>query len=141
VRNDTLRELDAIYARHPTLKAGELSDSELQVASAEIGLSFPEDYREFLLRYGAAIVGPYPIFGLRDVEPMGAVGSVVDINDAFHRERPDLSDWLIFSNDLAGNPIGLLSDGSVWLADHEFGEIVRQADGFEDFIRGVCLKL
>lgn len=141
MRDDTWRKLDSIFLQYPMLRAEGVSVEEIQTASRSIGLPFPESYRDFLARYGAAIVGPYPIYGLREVEPMGDVGSVVDVNFDVRQEWPHLVGWLIISNDLAGNPIGLQSDGSVWLADHEFGENVLQAKEFEDFLREKCLRL
>ncbi len=138
---DTWQKLEDIFAKYPMLRAENVSKDAIDSASEKIGLSFPEDYRQFLARYGAAIVGSYPIFGLREIEAMGDVGSVVDVKRFLHNVRPDLEEWLFISNDLAGNAIGFQADGSVWLADHEFGEVVPQAIGFEEFLRVKCLKL
>ena len=43
-------------------------------------LSFPKIILSSFKRFGAAIVGSYPIFGLRAVDPMGTFWSVVQVN-------------------------------------------------------------
>ncbi len=141
MRKDTWRHLNDLFGRHPSLRGDAVPQEEVEEASRILARPFPPDYADFLVRYGAAIVGSYPIFGLRVVEPMGNVGSVIEVNDSFRAEHPQLSAWLVVSNDLAGNPIGVALDGSVLLADTELNEVVTEADRFEDFLRRKCLRL
>jgi hypothetical protein len=54
---------------------------------------------------------------------------------------PGNPNWLIISEDHAGNSVGLADDGKVYVWDHDFGQIVQIADGFEDYLRKKCLKL
>ncbi len=104
---------------------------------------FASDYREFVRRYGGAVVGPYPIFGLRRAEPMGTnEGSVVEITRRFHQKRwPGTEAWVVFSLDHAGNPIGMDKDGKVWISDHDAGAVQLLAPTFEEYLRRRCLKL
>ena len=89
------------------------------------------------------MVGPYPIFGLRPVEVMGDDHwSAVDITKCFRNNGlPGTEDWLIFSEDHAGNPIGMNSTGEVWIFDHDFGGSALLAPTFEAYLRIGCLGM
>jgi len=131
----TWKELDAEYEAFPMLMAGPVPASEVTAASTLIGLSISDDYAAFLTRYGSAIVGPYPIFGLRPVEPMGNEWSVIEVTRRFHADCwPGVGGWIVFSRDHGGNPIGLSPDGEVWVSDHEQGGVTRLASSFEAFL-------
>ena len=104
------------------------------------------DYRQFVLRYGGGIVGATPIYGLRKAEFMGNVGGKNTAPEitAWFRERgwPVINNWLVFSIDQGGNPVGLAADGKVWLADQlDFKQIVQIATGFEDYLLKWCLRV
>lgn len=142
MRDDTWSALEGQFARHPFLRGGPVRPEEIDDASAALQVSFPEDYREFLLRHGGAIVGRYPVFGLRPTEPMGNEWSVVEVNQRYRTDRwPGVDDWLIVSVDHAGNPMGIDADGRVWVSDHDFGGISPIADNFEHFLRKECLVM
>ena len=144
MNKETLDRLDHMFAESPIMRASELpSESEVDAASKEIGIKFPEDYREFLLRYGGAMVGAYPIFGLRPAEVMGkSRWSVVDMTRQVRSWGLDgVSNWIVFSEDHAGNPIGMDADGKVWIYDHDFGGVTELAGSFEEYIREHCLEL
>jgi len=135
--------LDAEFERFPVLRgAADTTRTEIDRASREIGIAFQQDYAEFVRRYGAAIVGAYPIFGLRKVDAMGLMWSVIDANLEYRSKLwPGINEWLIVSSDLAGNPVGISRDESIWLSDHDFGDIVPIAESFEGFVRKYCLKV
>jgi cell wall assembly regulator SMI1 len=142
VRDDTWAALDREFAQHPFLRGGAAAPEEIEAASAALQMEFPDDYREFLLRHGGAIVGPYPVFGLRPVEPMGNEWSVLAVNRRYRTDRwPGVGDWLVISADHAGNPIGIGVDRRVWASDHDVTGILPVADSFEDFLRRDCLCL
>ncbi len=139
---DTWAALDSQFSRYPFLRGGRAAQAEIDAASAAVGTPFPEDYREFLARHGAAIVGPYPVFGLRPVEAMGNEWSVVEVNSRYRADRwPGVDGWLIVSADHAGNPIGIANDGRVWVSDHDSRAVAAVADSFEHFLRRECLAL
>jgi hypothetical protein len=142
--NDTIERLNAEFAESAILYAESTpSATEVAEASREIGVPFSADYCEFLTAYGAAMVGPYPIFGLRPVAVMGnRRWSVVDVTREYRRNRlPSSDDWAIISEDHAGNPVGMDREGVIWIHDHDFGGIARIANDFEEYIRVHCLKL
>lgn len=138
----TKGELDALFTRHPILRADGASDAEIDQASKALGILFPSDYRVFLRRYGGAVVGAYSIIGLRLATPMGdEERSVVEVTNRFRSQGwPGTSEWVVFSVDLAGNPIGFSADGSVWISDHDEGAIFKVADSFDAFLWRQCLK-
>lgn len=142
MRDETWRAIEEKFARHPILRGTGATLTQIDAASAEVGRDFPEEYREFLLRYGAGIVGPYPIFGVQPVEPMGDEWSVVDVNRRYRADRwPGVEDWLIISADHGGNPMGIAGDGRVLVSDHDFGGVAPMAGSFEEFLRKHCLDL
>lgn len=134
--------LDAEYERFPILKAGPVSRAEVEEAAKAVGLKFPAAYEEFLERYGSAMLGPYPIFGLRPVEPMGEAWSVVEMNRRFRDEGwPGLDDRLIFTHDQGGNPIAVSSSDGVWIVDHDHGGLAKLSPSFESFVIDVLKSL
>ncbi|HEX2061472.1 MAG TPA: SMI1/KNR4 family protein [Thermoanaerobaculia bacterium] len=139
---ETIQILESDRDKYPMLYGRAAPAHLVDDAVAAIGLDFPADYREFLRRFGSAIVGAYPIFGVTPAEELGNRWSVVDVNRAYREDGwSDVGEWLIVSADHAGNPIGIAPDGSVWLNDHDFGDVVPLAVSFEDFIRSRCLRV
>lgn len=141
---DTIARLDAEFAEFPILLADGLpSEVEVDQAERRVGVPFGEDYRRFLLRYGGAMVGPYPIFGLRPVEVMGDdLWSVVVVTEWYRaQEIPGTDRWVVMSNDHAGNPVGKDAAGAIWIYDHDFGGLAPLAESFEQYLRVRCLRL
>lgn len=132
----TLQRLDRLFDSYPVLLGGAVPVGEIDVAEQRIGMAFAPDYREFIERYGGAVVGSLPVLGLRQAEVMGDdTFSVVDVTDRFRSDGWSPTEhWAVISMDLAGNPIGLSSDGAVWVSDHDAGEVIMIARTFEDFI-------
>lgn len=141
--NDTLSRLEALFEEFPCMCATSVpGDDEVQAAEKEVGIVFPADYREFLLRFGGAMVGPYPIYGLRSAEVMEDGVSVIDVTSRYRGDGvPGCDDWIVFSADHCGNPVGMDSSGAVWIHDHDFGGIAPLAKDFEEYLRDRCLHL
>jgi len=141
---DTIERLDAKFAESPILRAlGVPSESEIAHAEQKLGIPFADDYREFLHRYGGAMVGPYPVFGLRPVEVMGTGHwSVLDVTQHYRSDGvPSTDRWAVISEDHAGHPIGIDRNGVIWIHDHDFNGTLQLASTFEEYIRTRCLKL
>lgn len=138
---DTHRRLNVMFTDYHMLRADSApSREEVDRASLALGFVFPDDYREFLLRYGAATVGPFSIFGLRSVDVMGDRWSVVDVTlDARTSGADEIKEWAIVSEDHSGNPVGLDCKGAVWIFDHDFGGVANLAANFEEYLRSQCL--
>ena len=131
------------FKKHPVLKAEAVAYEEIDAAAAIAGVKLPEDYREFIHRYGGAIVGPLPIIGLRKAQAMANTErSVFEVTKHFRSQGwRGVDEWLVISVDLAGNPIGLDKDGRIWIFDHDAGVVEIIAKNFEGFLRKRCLKL
>lgn len=141
---DTIHRLSVKLSESPIIRADSLpSEAEVDDASNEIGVPFSADFRGFLLEYGAAMVGPHPIFGLRPVEVMGDDSwSVVAMTKRFRDEGiPAASQWIIISSDHAGNPVGMDRDGLIWIYDHDCGGVSPLSKSFEEYLRVRCLGL
>ena len=133
------------FSRWPASKAEAIEAAEFDQAMVSYG-TIDADYREFVLRYGGGILGARPIFGLRKAELMGTIGGNWTAPQITHwfksRQWLGTKDWLIFSVDHGGNPIGFANDGTVWISDQmDFQQIVQLANGFEDYVLKWCLKL
>lgn len=141
---DTISRLDAEFAEFPIMRAlNQPSEEEISRIEQLIGVPFPDDYKQFILLYGGAMVGAYPVFGLRPVEVMGNNHwSILDVTEHYRANgTPGTNQWAIFSEDHSGNPIGMDKDGVIWTYDHDFGGTVCLANDFEDCIRVRFLKL
>ncbi len=147
MREDTWERLEAKFRRFPDLRSHPPlpSSEEVEAASNEVGVRFSSDYASFVMRYGGAQVGPFPVFGLRRAPAMGEDGfedSVVAATKFFRDQQwVGTEQWAVISMDLAGNPVGLADDGTVWKSDHDPGEVIQVCDSFEEFLRVRCLRL
>ncbi|MBY0515150.1 MAG: SMI1/KNR4 family protein [Gemmataceae bacterium] len=115
-----------------------VSPPEVQQAEAALAVTFPDDYRRFIERFGGAVVRGTSIFGLRQPDLMpDEPSSVVDQSLAFRQELPaPLANMVVISVDDAGNPIGFLPpQPSVITFDHNFGGRYDLAPTFEEYLR------
>ena len=143
MQKSTWERLDELFNKFPVMKAEPVSPSELRALCDHQGWVFHPDYSAFVVSYGGALVGAYPIFGLRQAEAMGEPWSVIAATMQFRGDGwAGTENWYIISMDGAGNPIGMLTDGSerVFSYDHDGGQIYEVANSFENFIRA-CLKI
>jgi hypothetical protein len=143
MRDETWLALDEMFSKTPVLKAEAVDPSEIAAAEVEVGVVLSSDYKEFIARYGGAIVGPFRVFGLRKAIPMGKnEGSFVDITNTFRRQRwPGVDKLAVISMDHGGNPVGLDATGKIWISDHDSGSVQAIALDFEDYLRRRCLNL
>jgi SMI1/KNR4 family protein SUKH-1 len=143
MRNQTWQALEDIFSEYPILKAEPVESPEVIAAEREIGIPLAEDYKEFIRRYGGAIVGPFPVYGLRRAEPMGDdESSFLEVTERFRKDRwPGVEKWVIISTDFDGNPVGLDPEGKIWISDHDECAIQLLARSFEEYLRDWCLRL
>ena len=143
MRNETWQVLDDIFSKMPILKAEEVTSDEITAAEYMVGIVLADDYKEFVRRYGGAIVGPFRVFGLRKAVPMGRnEGSFVEVTNTFRRQQwRGVEKWVIISADHAGNPIGIDAEGKVWISDHDAQAVQIIAPNFETYLRKQCLNL
>jgi cell wall assembly regulator SMI1 len=136
MKPETILKLEREFEQFPFLRAETAAtEEEIEAASHAISVGLPLDYRHFLMRFGGAIVGAYPIFGLKPVAAMGNRWSVIEVNRRYRSDGwPSIEDWLVISADAAGNPIGIDGDGRIRLWDHDFGAVIEIAPNFDEFV-------
>ncbi|MBA3707847.1 MAG: SMI1/KNR4 family protein [Planctomycetes bacterium] len=131
------------FEKHPVTRSPTRPSAE-QVAAAEQALKvqFADDYRDFILRYGAGIVGSQSVIGIGRAEAMGKQeASVSDATFFFRKEAwIGVNDWYVISIDGSGNPIGVDRNGEVHTSDHDARKVVRLCGSFEEWIERICLK-
>jgi hypothetical protein len=143
MRADTLRRLDDDFQKHPVTVAGQVPLPEVVALEQQAGFSLPQDYKDFVARYGGSIVGPYSVYGLRAADAMGDdETSALEVTQRFRNQQwRGTEAWLVISTDHAGNPIGLDKSGKVWISDHDAGVVEVIANSFEEYLRKRCLKM
>ena len=146
MEEETWKRICDRFQRWPQDMASPVEASEFDFAMAGFEPNIDPDYRTFVLRYGGGFVGPNPIYGLRRTATMGIIGGTSTAPDMTRWFRgkhwPGVDEWLIFSIDQGGNPVGFAKDQSVWLSDQmDFKQIVQIASNFEDYILKWCLQL
>ncbi len=133
----TLERLDEYFRTCPGDRGCGATDPEINAASAALGVPFPPDYREFLRRYAPAMLGPYPLYGVRNAPSdwmRGANATVVTRSQRHRSERWGTARWVVVAEDLGGNPWGIGEDSRVWVADADAGVVDVEAEDFEGFL-------
>lgn len=143
MKPDTLNTLEAKFQAHPVIRGGRVDRAEVNALENAVGFALPADYREFVEKYGGAIVGPFSVYGLRAARAMAKnESSAWEVTKHFRSEGwPGVENWLVISSNQSGNPVGLDAAGKVWISDHDTGTIDSLASSFEDYLRKWCLKL
>jgi hypothetical protein len=124
---------------NPVLIAGAPSPSDVDQIEAFAGFPLPCDYRAFVQKYGAAIVGPYSVYGVGTSEAMGATDrSVRTVTEHFRADGwPGSENSLVISTDHAGNPITIDSAGFVYKFDHDLGTTDLLSTSFASFVMSI----
>ncbi len=133
--------LEESFRGFPVLVASGVSENEIRDLENWAGFLLPDAYKKFLREFGGAIVGPFPVYGLRRAEAMGTdEDSSIAVTTRYRNQGwPDVSDWLIISSDHSGNPIGMDSEGQIWLYDHDARCRTLISGTFEGFLEK-CIK-
>lgn len=114
--------------------------SEAVIIAAEnvLGVQFPEDYRNFLLRYGGGYLGGNEIFGLPpEIEYLEEPDLHVVFVTKEYRRLWEVSSFCVVLMDFDGDEFYVLDcasdEASVWLHIHS-EEPELYAQNFSDFI-------
>jgi hypothetical protein len=140
VDEGTWELLENQFRQFPVMRGpGGSADAPPQT-EASLGVAFDPDYRDFLLRYGSAIVGAHDLYGVTPNRIMGKDWSVVDHTLRARTDRLRGSESAVVISDGGdGSPIAMTPKGAVILWDHVIGQITKIAPSFEDFLRS-CLE-
>jgi hypothetical protein len=143
MKQDTWNRLEEMFGDAPILKAESVPYLEIDEAAKNERHYITPDYREFIHRYGGATVGPYSIVGLGASDTMSNEEvSAFELTKRFRSAGwAGTENWLIFSTDLSGNPVGIDASGEIWISDHENGSVEKLASNFEEYLRKFCLEL
>lgn len=142
MKESTWKQLEKQFEKYPFMKAESVSEEEINSIEASLGVRFDSDYKKFVLKYGGAIVGAFPIYGLRHADPMdNELWSVSTVTRHYRNEDwPDTQNWYVISSDHSDNPVGITPDGKVISFDHDYGEIIEVANSFEAYLNK-CLGI
>ena len=145
MKQDTWNLIHCDFLKYPETRARPVLPEEFEEAFAFIPFVIDSDYREFVLRHGGGDVGSYPVYGLRLARSMGqfrGARTAPELTRAFRGDGwPHVANWLVFSFDSSGLPIGFRPEGDVALADRHAGEAIWVADNFEHFLRRYCFQI
>lgn len=138
--SDLWQRIDAYLGEDVSiLAAGAAPRTELDKIEQCAAFDLPEDYREFVLRYGGAIVGSYEIAGFGQSEAMSNA-SPISLTERFRSDNwPGVLFGLVISMDGSGNPICIMRDGAIVSFDHNVGEFFLFGNTFRDFVLNCCL--
>lgn len=139
---ETVRRLEQEFHAFPVMTSGAPNAADWEDELNRLDFSPSDDYVEFVRRFGGSIVGPYTIVGTGASPAMGQEErSVSEFTEIFRTDRwPGTENWIVFSKDLGGNPIGMDKGGTIWSWDHDAGEMICLADSFEEFLLAYCLR-
>ena len=142
---ETLNRILEKFQKRRTFWAGPVDRKEVEEVFKSMGRSGDEDYIDFVSRFGGGYVGTYPIYGLKLAESMGTVdksSTVTQLTNTFRKRNwSGTTEWVVFTIDQSGNPIGFAEDNSVWISDAATGQIVKLAESFESFLRKWALRI
>ncbi len=138
----TIRRLEKEFQAFPVMTSGAPDAATWDDELAKLDFRPSEDYVEFIRRFGGSIVGPYTVVGIGVSPAMGQEERSVSAFTGIFRadDWPGTENWIVFSKDLGGNPIGMDIGGIVWSWDHDAGEMICLADSFERFLLAHCLR-
>jgi len=130
------KALDENLMGDPVLVAGPATVNDIENIEEFFGFSLPPEYRAFVAKYGAAVVGPYSVYGVGAAEAMGTdEDSVIRVTERFRADGwPGTEGTLVIPMDLAGNAITLDADGQVCRFDHDTGTSEQVSASFGEFI-------
>jgi hypothetical protein len=137
----SLRALEDDLRGNAELAAGAATQEQIMSAEQYAGFHLPPEYRAFLERFGAAIVGPYGVYGFGVAPGMSKVWpSVIEVTEHFRSDGwRGTFDTLVIAVDHSGNAITLDASGLVHRLDHDSGQVENLAATFGEFVRA-CLS-
>jgi hypothetical protein len=141
MKTETWKLIEDFFIDSPRLKAEPVPYEVIDKHFDDHHFRIPEDYREFLHRYGAGILGAYTIYGIGSCKLMGNDSeSARKVTEFFKSQSwPGIDGWLIISVDTSGNPIGMDDSGKIGISDVVHGCVDELANDFEEFICEWCM--
>jgi len=132
---EILNAIDEEFELYPEFFGGPLNTEEVNQAEEELKVKLPEDFKEYLLRYGSGAVGEAVILGLKEAEFV-ATPSFVEKSLNFRKILPKgYENFTAIGIDGAGNPVGFNSPNTEIITfDLNFGDKEIVAESFEEYL-------
>jgi hypothetical protein len=136
MKEETHRKIEDYQAEYEGCQGEPATLEQVTAAEAVLGVSFSDDYKEFLSIYGGAEVGAYTIMGLNKAEETSPfLWNVVDVTNKFIKDGCSfIVGNYVVSVDLGGSPIFVDGSGVVWIFDHDSGAVEEKAKSVEEYI-------
>lgn len=132
---ELLKAIDEEFEMCPEAFGGPVKDNEVKQAENELQVTLPDDYKMFILKYGAGAVGETIILGLREAEYVATPSFVKQ--SLLHRENLPYGyeKFVVIGIDGAGNPVGFNFPNKEIIRFHyDKGEKEVIANSFEEFL-------
>ena len=132
---EILNAIDEELEMCPEAFGGPINIQEVNQAEDELKVKLPEDFKEFLLRYGSGAVGEAIILGLKEAEFV-ATPSFVEKSLHFRKALPKgYENFIVIGIDGAGNPVGFnFPNTEIIIFDFNFGGKEIIAESFEGYL-------
>ncbi|MDR9795267.1 SMI1/KNR4 family protein [Aeribacillus pallidus] len=132
---ELLKAIDEEFEMCPEAFGGPVKDDEIKQAENELQVTLPNDYKMFILKYGAGAVGEAIILGLREAEYV-ATPSFVEQSLKHRESLPDgYEKFVVIGIDGSGNPIGFNFPGKEIIRFHyDTGDKEVIAKSFEEYL-------
>lgn len=139
MNKDVLKIINEEFSMVPEAFGGTVAKEDIDKAIDMIGVDLPDDYIEFICRFGCGGVKGTVILGLGESEFFYRL-SFVEATLSFRNELPDKYEkFVVVGMDGAGNPVGFNApDRKIILFDHDSGEEVLLANDFSEYLQKAC---
>ncbi|MED3728310.1 SMI1/KNR4 family protein [Priestia filamentosa] len=127
-----LNAINEEFEMLPEAFGGPVNIEEVTQAEDELKVKLPEDFKQFLLKYGSGAVSEAIVLGLREAEFV-ATPSFVEKSLQFRSKGYE--NFVVIGIDGAGNPIGFnYPYTEIMTFDFNFGEKEIIATSFEEYL-------
>jgi hypothetical protein len=135
MKSEIINAINEEFEMCPEAFGGPLDIREVNQAEEELKVKLPEDFKDFLLRFGSGAVGEAIILGLKEAEFV-ATPSFVEKSLQFRKVLPKgYENFTVIGMDGAGNPIGFnYPNTDILTYDFTFGGKIVIAESFEKYL-------
>jgi len=128
----------SLQGQPPEAIGGPVPMSEIKAAERELGVTLPDDYKEFIHFYGSAGLPSYQILGLREA-PFAYLTreTFVQVTKKLREEFPDDYKHMVVITTDEYDVIGFLPNSTELLLinwESDYQEKVHVANSFEEFV-------
>lgn len=143
MKNDIRLKLEKLFEKWNGSVAEPVSEQEIINKENLLEENLPNDYRDFIKKYGGAVINGNSIFGLRKPTLMFDEPSNFDEQSIiFRKELPkEYSKIVVISVDAFGNPTGFLPPSEkIFTYDFDFGGQYELAENFNEYLENLLNK-